>query len=63
MTDVTQAIADLTSLFEQLGLCYVIMGGIAVRTFGIPRPTYDVDFTVAVAQAIRWSPTRHRGHH
>ena len=27
------------------------MGGIAVRVHGIPRPTHDVDFTVAVQRA------------
>jgi hypothetical protein len=26
------------------------MGGIAVRAYGLPRPTYDVDFTLAVAR-------------
>ncbi len=29
-------------------LDYAIMGGIAVRVHGIPRPTYDVDLEVAI---------------
>mgnify|MGYP006275591705 CR=1 FL=1 len=48
MTDLTAVIHDLVNVFERLGLPYAIMGGIAVRAHGIPRPTYDVDFTLAV---------------
>lgn len=39
---------DFVRLFERLDLRYVIMGGLAVRVHGIPRPTHDVDFTVAI---------------
>lgn len=48
MTDLTTVIHDLVDIFDQLCLPYAIMGGIAVRAYGIPRPTYDVDFTLAV---------------
>lgn len=48
MTDLTTVIHDLVDVFDRLGLPYAIMGGIAVRAHGIPRPTYDVDFTLAV---------------
>jgi len=48
MTDLTTVIHDLVEIFDQLNLPYAIMGGIAVRAHGIPRPTYDVDFTLAV---------------
>ena len=43
-------------LIEWVDLCigvdirYVVMGGLAVRIYGIPRPTYDVDLTIAVDQ-------------
>jgi hypothetical protein len=47
MTDLTAVIHDLIDVFEELRLPYAIMGGIAVRAHGIPRPTYDVDFTLA----------------
>ena len=47
MTDLTAVIYDLIDVFEELRLPYAIMGGIAVRAHGIPRPTYDVDFTLA----------------
>lgn len=48
MTDLTTVIHDLVDVFDGMGLPYAIMGGIAVRAHGIPRPTYDVDFTLAV---------------
>lgn len=48
MSDLTTVIHDLVDIFDRLALPYAIMGGIAVRAHGIPRPTYDVDFTLAV---------------
>ena len=51
MTDLTTVIHDLVRIFDSLGLQYAIMGGIAVRAHGIPRPTYDVDFTLAVPES------------
>lgn len=48
MKDLTDVIHDLAALFDRLSLPYAIMGGIAVRAYGLPRPTYDVDFTLAV---------------
>jgi hypothetical protein len=33
-------------LFDRLGIPYAIMGGWAVRVYALPRPTYDVDFTI-----------------
>jgi hypothetical protein len=48
MTDLERVLETTTGLFEQLGVPYALMGGIAVRTYGIPRPTYDIDFTIAL---------------
>lgn len=48
MTDPTTVIHDLVEIFDQLRLPYAIMGGIAGRAHGIPRPTYDLDFTLGV---------------
>ncbi len=48
MKDVTGALNDFQRLFEGLGISYAVMGGVAVRYYGIPRPTYDVDFLVAI---------------
>ena len=48
MSDLIQTLHDFATLFERLRVPYAIMGGIAVRAYGLPRPTYDVDFTLAV---------------
>jgi hypothetical protein len=48
MNDLRRALGDIVSLFERMNLSYAVMGGIAVRVYGIPRPTYDIDFTLAV---------------
>jgi hypothetical protein len=48
MSDLPRVVDDCVSLFERAGIEYVLMGGIAVRVYGIPRATYDVDFTAAI---------------
>ncbi len=48
MSDLNQAIRDMTGMFESLDIPYVVMGGIAARAYGLPRATYDVDFTAAI---------------
>ena len=50
MTDLTDALRDTVLLFERLDVPYAVMGGIAVRLYGIPRPTHDIDFTAAIDQ-------------
>lgn len=50
MNDLSHALRDLTALFDGRGLVYAVMGGLAVRAYGIPRPTYDIDFTVAISR-------------
>ena len=50
MNNVGRALRSLADTFERLGLAYAVIGGIAIRTYGIPRPTYDVDFTLSVAR-------------
>jgi hypothetical protein len=39
---------EFVALCDTLQLEYAIMGGIAVRVHGIPRPTYDVDIQVSI---------------
>jgi hypothetical protein len=51
MKDVISALHDFVRLFERIGTPYAIMGGLAVRIYGIPRPTYDVDLTIALDRA------------
>jgi predicted nucleotidyltransferase len=48
MTELSDAIRNIAGLLESMGTSYAIMGGIAVRAYGIPRATYDVDFTAAL---------------
>ncbi len=50
MKDLTQSLREIAGIFESLSARYAVMGGIAVRIHGIPRPTHDVDFTVAMAR-------------
>jgi hypothetical protein len=38
---------DALAVVERLNLRYAVMGGFAVRSWGIPRPTYDADLAVA----------------
>jgi hypothetical protein len=45
-----EAIRDFIRLFESRGVTYAILGGLAARALGIPRPTYDVDFTISVSR-------------
>jgi predicted nucleotidyltransferase len=40
--------AELVALFEAERIVYAVMGGLAVRIYALPRPTYDVDFTIAL---------------
>ena len=51
MTDLTTALYDIVDVLEDLHIPYVVMGGIAVRVHGIPRPTHDVDFTISLPRA------------
>jgi hypothetical protein len=44
----TDVVFELAALFEKLSIPYAIMGGVAVRAYSIPRPTYDVDFTLSI---------------
>lgn len=50
MTPVEQLLRDLVGLLEEIGDPYAVMGGWAVRAHGLPRPTYDVDVTVAIGR-------------
>lgn len=48
MTNLGRSLRDCALLFERLQTPYAVMGGLAVRVYGIPRPTYDLDFTIAI---------------
>ncbi|MFO0983037.1 MAG: hypothetical protein U1E76_15135 [Planctomycetota bacterium] len=44
---------DVIEILDRLGIHYAIMGGFAVRTWGVPRPTYDADLAIAVDDQTR----------
>lgn len=46
MNDLVGTLHSFAGLFDRLGIPYAIMGGWAVRVYALPRPTYDVDFTI-----------------
>jgi hypothetical protein len=48
MKEVLHALRDTVAVLEELELPYAVMGGLAVRTWSIPRATWDVDVTVAL---------------
>ena len=48
MKDIAAALHEIVGLFGKLDVPYAVMGGFAVRVHGIPRPTHDVDFTIAL---------------
>ena len=51
MKELSKALKDFSQVFGDLCVEYAVMGGIAVRAHGIPRPTQDVDFTVAIERS------------
>ncbi len=42
---------EAIGVLNRLGIPYVIMGGFAVRTWGVPRPTYDADLAISVDES------------
>ena len=50
MTDLVGTLHAFGRLFDRLGVPYAIMEGWAVRVYALPRPTYDVDFTVILSR-------------
>ena len=46
MKSIEQVLFELVDVCNQLAIPYAVMGGIAVRIHGIPRPTYDVDLAI-----------------
>ncbi len=45
---VQRFLAEMIAILDRLQVPYMIMGGFAVRHWGVPRPTYDADVAVAV---------------
>lgn len=52
MNDIGAALRDITRVMERLAIPYAVIGGVAVRAYGIPRPTYDLDFTISIPRHL-----------
>ena len=50
MSGLTRALAALHEAFAQLGIPYMVIGGLANAEWGVPRATLDVDVTVWVEE-------------
>jgi hypothetical protein len=48
MKDLAQTLDALVSLLNRMKVDYVLMGGLVVRAYSIPRSTEDVDVTLAL---------------
>ena len=48
MKDIASTLDLLVAQLERMPVEYVIMGGLAVRAYSIPRATEDIDFTLAL---------------
>jgi hypothetical protein len=46
MKDHAETLQDFVPVLESFGLPYAIMGGFAVRVYGIPRSTQDIDIVL-----------------
>ncbi len=45
---IERVLLESVAQIERLGIPYAVMGGIAARAWGLPRPTFDADIAVAV---------------
>jgi hypothetical protein len=48
MSDLVSLLHEFAGIFDSLHAPYAVMGGWAVRLYGLPRPTYDIDFTITI---------------
>ncbi len=48
MSDLVSLLHQFADLFDRLTVPYAVMGGWAVRLYALPRPTYDIDFTIVI---------------
>jgi hypothetical protein len=48
MSDLVSLLHKTAGVFDRLHVPYAVMGGWAVRLYGLPRPTYDIDFTITI---------------
>lgn len=48
MKSLDEVAREVIALLARQGIPYVVMGGFAVRLYALPRPTFDIDFTIAL---------------
>jgi hypothetical protein len=48
---VVRALRSLLAFLERQRIDYMLMGGMAIRTLAIPRPTFDVDLQIVKGEA------------
>jgi hypothetical protein len=48
MNDLDEVLRACIGILDRLGIPHLVMGGLAIRVLGIPRPTFDVDLTIAI---------------
>lgn len=56
MNDLARALDDLMGLFERIDAPCSLMAGMSVRIYGIPRPTYHINFMWHWAQPDSVAP-------
>ena len=44
INNLVRALDGLIGLFERIDVPYTLMGGVPVRIYGIPHPTYHINF-------------------
>ncbi len=42
---------DLLAILDELKISYMLIGGVSVRFWALPRPTYDLDVTVSADES------------
>lgn len=48
MSNLEEALRLITLLLDKSSIVYAVMGGLAARAYGLPRPTFDVDLTISI---------------
>lgn len=51
MSNLADTLYSLVGFLDELSIRYAVMGGVAVRAYGVPRATYDIDLTIGVDRA------------
>lgn len=50
MSNLIETVKSFASRFNWLNVPYAIIGGWAVPRYGLPRPTYGINFTIGIGR-------------